>query len=227
MHAGDEMPSVAARDRHEGRHLRDEPQGTGSCHGPRRQRSTSRCDHRRRSSPADGARSGSPGADAPDEVMHPAGVCIPRRRTRHRRAQEARGETDHLTDGLRRQRWRRRCGARARSLGRRFVLARSRPETALFRDLGVNLRVSLCGVQEYASAQILISLTLHENPSFLHRELRRSHRSFRMGTSPERLRRILGSLKHVPIPGLQSPCLPHQRCRGLLCPMKDEHLPFG
>ncbi len=39
-------------------------------------------------------------------------------------------------------------------------LARSRPKTALFGNLGVDLRISLCGVQEYASAQILDLLDL-------------------------------------------------------------------
>ena len=38
--------------------------------------------------------------------------------------------------------------------------ASSRPKTALFGNLGVRLRISLCGVQEYASAQILIFLDL-------------------------------------------------------------------
>jgi hypothetical protein len=33
-----------------------------------------------------------------------------------------------------------------------LVLARSRPEMALFRDLVVSLQISLCGVHEYASA---------------------------------------------------------------------------
>jgi len=36
-----------------------------------------------------------------------------------------------------------------------MVRASSRPKTALFRYLGVNLRVFLCGIQEYASAQTL------------------------------------------------------------------------
>jgi hypothetical protein len=35
------------------------------------------------------------------------------------------------------------------------LLARSRPETAIFSNLGVNLRVSLCGVPKVASAQTL------------------------------------------------------------------------
>ncbi len=38
--------------------------------------------------------------------------------------------------------------------------ASSRPKTALFGNLGVDLRISLCGVQEYASAQILDLLDL-------------------------------------------------------------------
>ena len=40
------------------------------------------------------------------------------------------------------------------------ILACSRPETALFGHLGVRLRIFLCGVQEYASAQILAFLDL-------------------------------------------------------------------
>jgi len=39
-------------------------------------------------------------------------------------------------------------------------LASSRPKTALFGNLGVRLQIFLCGVQEYASAQILIFLDL-------------------------------------------------------------------
>jgi len=61
------------------------------------------------------------------------------------------------------------------------VLACSRPETALFRDLGVNPRLSLCGVQEYASAESLDFLKLAENRSFLPRELRCSHPEFQDG----------------------------------------------
>jgi hypothetical protein len=38
--------------------------------------------------------------------------------------------------------------------------ASSRPKTALFGNLGVDLRISLCGVQEYTSAQILDLLNL-------------------------------------------------------------------
>ena len=38
--------------------------------------------------------------------------------------------------------------------------ASSRPETALFGNFGVRLRISLCGVLEYASAKILILLEL-------------------------------------------------------------------
>jgi hypothetical protein len=38
--------------------------------------------------------------------------------------------------------------------------ASSRPKTALFGNLGVDLRISLCGVQQYASAQILDLLDL-------------------------------------------------------------------
>jgi len=39
-------------------------------------------------------------------------------------------------------------------------LTSSRPKTALFGNLGVDLRISLCGVQEYVSAQILDLLDL-------------------------------------------------------------------
>jgi hypothetical protein len=42
------------------------------------------------------------------------------------------------------------------------VQASSRPETALFCNLGVRRRISLCGVHEYASAQILAFLDLAE-----------------------------------------------------------------
>ncbi len=38
--------------------------------------------------------------------------------------------------------------------------ASSRPKTAIFGNLGVDLRISLCGVQEYASVQILDLLDL-------------------------------------------------------------------
>jgi hypothetical protein len=37
---------------------------------------------------------------------------------------------------------------------------------ALFRNLGVNLRVFLCGVQEYVSAQTLDFIDLAKNHSF-------------------------------------------------------------
>ncbi len=40
--------------------------------------------------------------------------------------------------------------------------ATSRPETALFCNLGVRLRIPLCGVHEYASAEILAFLDLAE-----------------------------------------------------------------
>jgi hypothetical protein len=42
---------------------------------------------------------------------------------------------------------------------------------ALFRNFGVNQRNRLCGVQEYASAQLLDFLELAENCSFLDRKL--------------------------------------------------------
>jgi hypothetical protein len=42
--------------------------------------------------------------------------------------------------------------------------ASSRPETALFGNLGVRLRISLCGVHGYASAQILVFLDLARKP---------------------------------------------------------------
>jgi len=40
--------------------------------------------------------------------------------------------------------------------------ASSRPETALFCNLGVRLRITLCDVHEYASAEILAFLDLAE-----------------------------------------------------------------
>ncbi len=40
------------------------------------------------------------------------------------------------------------------------------PETALFRNLGVNLHACLCGVDSYASAQPLDFLDLAKNRSF-------------------------------------------------------------
>jgi hypothetical protein len=42
---------------------------------------------------------------------------------------------------------------------------------ALFRNFGVNRRNRLCGVLEYASAQVLDFLELAENCSFLDRKL--------------------------------------------------------
>ena len=45
-------------------------------------------------------------------------------------------------------------------------LASFRPETALFRRGGVNLRTCLCGVPGYASAQVLDFLATTKNPSF-------------------------------------------------------------
>ena len=42
--------------------------------------------------------------------------------------------------------------------------ASSRPETALFCNLGVKLRISLCDVQGYVSAEILVFLDLAEKP---------------------------------------------------------------
>ena len=50
-----------------------------------------------------------------------------------------------------------------------------RPGLALFRNLGVNLRVSLCDVPEYVSAQTLDFLNLATNHSFPPRKPRRSH----------------------------------------------------
>ncbi len=54
---------------------------------------------------------------------------------------------------------------------------------ALFRNLCVNLRDSLCGVLEYASAQSLDFLDLAENCSFELETLGRVIRSFRMDTN--------------------------------------------
>ena len=42
---------------------------------------------------------------------------------------------------------------------------------ALFRNLGVKLRVCLCDVPRYASAQLLVFLDLAENCSFLNWKL--------------------------------------------------------
>jgi hypothetical protein len=42
---------------------------------------------------------------------------------------------------------------------------------ALSRNFGVNRRNRLCGVHEYASAQLLFFLELAENCSFLDRKL--------------------------------------------------------
>jgi len=44
-----------------------------------------------------------------------------------------------------------------------LALAGFYPETALFRNLGVNLRICLCGVKCYASAQMLDFLDLAKN----------------------------------------------------------------
>jgi len=41
-------------------------------------------------------------------------------------------------------------------------LARSRPETAFFCNLGVGRRIPLCGVPRYAFAEILVFLDLAE-----------------------------------------------------------------
>ena len=37
------------------------------------------------------------------------------------------------------------------------------PETALFRNLGVNLRILLCGAKHYISAQIIDFIDLSKN----------------------------------------------------------------
>jgi len=57
----------------------------------------------------------------------------------------------------------------------RSSLDRFRPEMPLFRNLCVNLRVSLCDVLEYVSAQTLDFLDLTKNRLFPHRKLRRFH----------------------------------------------------
>ena len=64
-------------------------------------------------------------------------------------------------------------------------LASFRPERVLFRPGGVNLRVSLCGVPTYASAQTLDFLARTKNASFPHRNLAGRGvliRGFRMDT---------------------------------------------
>jgi hypothetical protein len=52
------------------------------------------------------------------------------------------------------------------------------PEMALFRNFSVNLRDSLCGVLQYASAQSLDFLDLAKNFSFLIWKLLGAHKSF-------------------------------------------------
>jgi hypothetical protein len=65
-------------------------------------------------------------------------------------------------------------------------LASSHPKMALFRDLGVEPRVSLCDVHEYVSAETLAlpacrTIDLAKNDSFRNRELRSLHPAFRDG----------------------------------------------
>ena len=52
---------------------------------------------------------------------------------------------------------------------------------ALFRNIGVHLRVRLCDVLSYVSAQTLDFLDLAENFTFLIRKLRRAQVSFMDG----------------------------------------------
>ena len=63
------------------------------------------------------------------------------------------------------------------------TLASFRPETALFRNLFVNLRNFLCDVPRYVSAQFLDFLDLAKNCSFLARKLAIVHRGFLMDNS--------------------------------------------
>ena len=63
-------------------------------------------------------------------------------------------------------------------------LARSRPETALFRNLVVRLRVSLCDVLKYDSAETLVFLKLIEKWPVSASGTSRSHRDFPDGNSP-------------------------------------------
>ena len=60
--------------------------------------------------------------------------------------------------------------AHERQLSSDRSFASSRSETALFRNLCVELRIGLCDVPEYASAQILALLDLAKNDSDLIRE---------------------------------------------------------
>ena len=55
------------------------------------------------------------------------------------------------------------------------MLASFRPEMALFHNLGVNLRVFLCDVPEYVSAQTIDFLKLAKNRSIPPRKSRRPH----------------------------------------------------
>ena len=57
-------------------------------------------------------------------------------------------------------------------------LSSFRPERALFRPGGVNLRACLCGVQSYTSTQSLDFLARTKNPSFPNRKLLVSHPEF-------------------------------------------------
>ena len=68
--------------------------------------------------------------------------------------------------------------AKAEESGLRSHLASFRPERALFRPGGVNLRVFLCGVHRYASAQPLDFLASTKNASFPTRKLQVSHPGF-------------------------------------------------
>jgi hypothetical protein len=54
-------------------------------------------------------------------------------------------------------------------------LVSPRPEMAFFRNLGVNLRVSLCDVPQYVSAQTLDFLNLAKNRSLPARKPPRDH----------------------------------------------------
>lgn len=65
------------------------------------------------------------------------------------------------------------------------TLNRFCPETALFHQLGVNLRIRLCGVKHYASAQMLDILDLAKNCNFQIRNLSVDLQSVRMATESE------------------------------------------
>ncbi len=65
------------------------------------------------------------------------------------------------------------------------------PETALFRQSGVNLRAYSCGIKYYASAQAFDFLAMTKNCSFPILKLTRCHLEFLDGNKLDRMLRAV------------------------------------